>query len=369
MIQRFVCRDFRNLERIEWRPASGRQLVVGSNGTGKTSLLEALYLLATTRSFRGARPAECSRRGAPGFYLEAEVAGGRGARLGLGWTPGSGVERRVNGKAASLAEHLEVLPVVAWSEADGELLDGPPRLRRRLMDQGLVAERPATLELLARYRRALDQKRRLLTDGGGGLAAWNQLLSQAAAELSAHRRRYVDRLAAELDAVLAGGGLELGRVELRYRPSPELPAGSSSAELLAALERSRGEERRQRRPLVGPHRDDLEMRWRGEGLRRQASAGEKKLLGLALTAARGRLMAGAGRPPVYLLDDADGDLDRARLAAAWRLFEGAGQVIASSHRPEAWRELAGGARWRLEGGRLEAVAGARKAPRDTSVNG
>ncbi len=164
--------------------------------------------------------------------------------------------------------------------------------------------------------------------------------------------------------MLADGGLEIGRVELRYRPSPELAADAArpAAAVLAALERASGEERRQRRPLVGPQRDELELRWRGEGLRRRASAGEKKLLGLALTAARGRLMAAAGRPPTYLLDDADGDLDRARLAAAWRLFEGGGQVIASSHRPEAWPAGRETAWWRLDDGRLESAEGARKLP-------
>ncbi len=122
--------------------------------------------------------------------------------------------------------------------------------------------------------------------------------------------------------------------------------------LLAALEKARAEERRQRRPLVGPHRDELEVRWRGRGLRRAASAGEKKLLGLALTAARGRVLVADGREPIHLLDDADADLDRHRLAGAWELFRGAGQLLASSHRCEIWADFEGVRRWRLEGGRM-----------------
>ena len=154
--------------------------------------------------------------------------------------------------------------------------------------------------------------------------------------------------------MLEAGELELGDVELRYRPSPDTGEGGSQA-ILARLEEARDGERRQRKPLVGPHRDDLEVLWQGRGLRRAASAGEKKLLGLALTAARGRLLGGAGRQPVYLLDDADGDLDRRRLATAWSLFGEAPQLVATSHRPEAWEAVGEVTRRRLVDGRFEAA--------------
>ena len=354
MIERFTCRDFRNLEPLEWRPEAGRQIVVGANGAGKTSLLEALYLLATSRSFRGARPAECCRRGAAAFFLEAEIGGERRARLAVGWSADGGLERRLNGKSATPSDHLAVQPVVAWSAADAELLDGPPLLRRRLLDQGVVAARPGALAVLARYRQALEQKRRLLAEGLEGLGPWNELLAAAANELIELRRDHAEQLGAALAAVLVEGGLDLGRVELLYRPSADPGAGGSMA-VLEQLERTRDAERRQRRPLIGPHRDDLEVLWQGRGLRRAASAGEKKLLGLALTAARGRLLEAAGRQPLYLLDDADGDLDRRRLEASWGLFTGASQLIATSHRPEAWSVVGGVVERRLEDGRMEVV--------------
>ena len=330
-------------------------MIVGANGAGKTSLLEAVYLLATSRSFRGARPAECCRRGAEAFYLEAEIDGDRRATLGVGWTAAGGLERRLNGKTASLADHLAVQPVVAWTAADAELLDGPPVLRRRLLDQGVVGERPAALAVLARYRQALDQKRRLLAEGGTGVGPWNELLASVAAELVALRRAYAARLGGGLEAVLAGSGLTLGSVELVYRPSID-PGDGGAEEALARLEEVREEELRQRRPLAGPHRDDLAVLWQGRGLRRAASAGEKKLLGLALTAARGALLESAGRRPLYLLDDADGDLDRGRLGVAWELFSEAPQLLATSHRPDAWETLGAAVTQRLESGLL-AVAG------------
>ena len=174
-----------------------------------------------------------------------------------------------------------------------------------------------------------------LAEGARGLTPWNELLAASAAELIAMRREYAGRLAESLTGVLEASPLDLGTVELNYRPSIDPGEGGAEA-VLAGLEKARQGERRQRRPLVGPHRDDLEVLWQGRGLRRAASAGEKKLLGLALTAARGRLLEAAGRRPLYLLDDADGDLDRARLEVAWGLFGGSAQLVATSHRPEAW---------------------------------
>ncbi len=215
--------------------------------------------------------------------------------------------------------------------------------------------RAASLAVLARYRQALEQKRRLLAEGGAGLGPWNELLAGSATELIELRRGYAARLGEAMAAVLAASRLELGRVELVYRPSPDAGDGGATA-VREALERARGEERRQRRPLVGPHRDELELLWQGRGLRRAASAGEKKLLGLALAAARGRVLEEAGRPPLYLLDDADGELDRRRLAAAWELFAGADQLIATSHRPEVWEGVEGLVRGRLEAGRLAVSA-------------
>jgi DNA replication and repair protein RecF len=354
VIERFSCRDFRNLGPLEWRPVAGPQLVVGANGAGKTSLLEALYLLATSRSFRGARPVECCRRGVEAFFLEAEIGAERRARLAVGWTAEGGLERRLNGKATTLAEYLAVQPVVAWTAAEAELLDGPPELRRRLLDQGLVVERPGSLAVLARYRQALEQKRRLLAEGHAGLRPWNELLAAAAAELIGLRREYAARLGRGLAAVLEDGGLDIGSVELVYRPSVD-PGDGGAEVVLARLEEARAGERRQRRPLLGPHRDDLEVLWQGRSLRRAASAGEKKLLGLALTAARGRILEGAGRRPLYLLDDADGDLDRRRLELAWGMFAGAPQLVATSHHPEAWEAVDGVVTGRLEKGLLRAA--------------
>jgi len=86
-----------------------------------------------------------------------------------------------------------------------------------------------------------------------------------------------------------------------------------------------------------------------------ASAGESKAFGLLLAAAQGEVVTAGGREPLYLLDDADAELDRGRLAAAWEAFSGAGQLLATTSRPQAWEGVPREASWAVEGGRARAL--------------
>lgn len=324
--------------------------MLGPNGAGKTSLLEAIYVLATTRSFRTSRLSECCRHGgSESFDLTGQIEGEARVDLSFTWSE-EGRRRLLNGNESSLGEHLEVLPVVSWSATDSEVIDGAPAARRRLLDRGLVSLQPRSLGVLSRYRRALEQKRQLLYRGQGALRPWNELLATTAAEIRSLRAAYVERLSAALAELLAESRLDLPPVVLEYRPSPqtERPGAEAILEALEALERR---ERQRRSPLAGPHREDLVVGWAGHEARRVASGGERKLLGTALAAARGRVLAAAGRQPIYLLDDLDAELDRGRLEAVWSLFQGRGQVLVSSHRPEVWTDLETDSRWRLERGR------------------
>jgi DNA replication and repair protein RecF len=284
------------------------------------------------------------------FHLSGEVDSGVRSRLEVGWVAGERF-RRVNEKLVPLVEHLRLLPIVAWTDADRDLLTGPPSLRRRFIDQGIVSERPAALETLARYRQALASKRALLVARRHGLAPWNEVLAAAASEIIKLRCDYVERVARELVAVVSASGFPLPSVEIRYRPSIAI-SEVSAARVLEHFEGFEQRERERRRPLVGPHLDDAEILFGGRGIRRVGSAGERKVLGLLLAAARGRLLAAAGRDPIYLLDDVDAELDRSRLEAAVGVFSGATQVLLSSNRTEIWRRVGGAIQWRLEEGRL-----------------
>lgn len=416
MLVTLKTRGFRNLQPLDFSPGAGSHLLLGDNGAGKTSVLEAVYLLATTRSFRTSQVAECARHGAAHFHLEGEVEDRSRVRLEVGWSEtaeGGRRHRAVNGNDTTLAEHLEVLPVVAWTAAEAEILTGAPALRRRLMDRGVVATRPGVLEELTRYRRTLGQKRELLASGradrgargSAELETWNALLAAAAARVMTLRHAYVRRLEARLREVWGEADLPFPEVRLIYRPSPALrlpeetppapgekggstgdgagpegalPEGgepvpsaveagppspeapgppSLEAAILERLERSAGAEIRRGTPLLGPHRDDLEISWGGHPVRATVSAGERKSLSLLVTAAHGRALAAAGRSPVYLLDDLDAELAPGTLARVWQVFAGSRQLLATSNRPAVWEGLAVDHRSRLTRGALSRDAG------------
>lgn len=358
MLTRLEGESFRNLATLAWEPGPGRHLLSGGNGAGKTSLLEAVYTVATTRSFRTPRLAECVRHGASGFRLAAEVEDEARTALAVSWSA-EGRERSVNGARVSLSEHLGVLPVVPWTSDDVEVLAGAPARRRRFLDRGVVSLRPGALDALRRYRDALAEKRGLLARPGprstggadGGLEAWNRVLAGAAVEVARLRSAYAGELEAQLGAVLQETGLPFPPVTFAYRPSP-VAALEGEEEIFSRLARAAPAERRRGIPLLGCHRDDLDVHWGGRPAAQVASAGERKALSLALVAAHGRVLARAGREPVYLLDDLDAELAPDTLAALWRAFRGVRQLVATSNRPGVWEPLETDHRWRVEDGHI-----------------
>lgn len=353
MLSILAASHFRNLEPLKWGPGPGSHLLLGGNGAGKTSVLEAIYGVATTRSFRTSRLEDCLQHGARSFHLEAEVETDWRATLEIRWAEGKRT-RSLNGKTSSLVEHLGVLPLVAWTRAEAEVLVGAPRARRRFMDRGVVGSRASALEVLNRHREALTHKRQLLLQGGEGLEVWNHLLAGAAAELIRLRHAYVERLRETLVTVVEQSGLPFPPIEARYRPSPSNGLEGADA-IQENLERIQDRERRRQLPLVGPHRDELEILWGGHDIRRVASAGERKALSLLLLAAHGRALEAVGTRPVYLLDDADTELAPQTHAAVWNVFREAEQVIATSNRPQVWLTLDVGKAWEMDRGRMKVL--------------
>lgn len=364
MLERLQANGFRNLSRLDWRPKAGLQILLGDNGAGKTSLLEAVYLLATTRSFRTHQIQDCLGHGASRFYLQGEIR--TDARFRLEVTlEGRQRHRRLNGSASTLGEHLAVLPVVAWTSRDSELVSGPPEERRRFLDRGVVSSKPRGLELAGKYRRILHQKRQLLVRGQGGLDSWNEMLATYAAGLIRERQDYVNLMSRHILRVIEDSGLPFCDLELVYKPS--LSPDLEPEEIFRRFKDLEAEERRRQRALAGPHLDDLEILWRDHSLKKVASAGERKAVGLTLLAAHGRVLRSLGHEPIYLLDDADTELSAATLGKVWKAFSGCGQLIASSNRPEVWNELPVEGFWHLDKGGLEGASGdSPKRPTDGS---
>ena len=347
---------FRNHSSLTFAPEPGLNVLVGTNGQGKTSILEALHVLLTGRSFRTAKLAECLGWDAGGRATVAgELATGsqvRGVRLELVGREG-GVE--VRGTLCPWAG------AVSFAATDLALLAGGPHLRRAYLDGAAARLGPAHAEASRRYRLVLQQRTRLLGDLGGRpdgdrlLLPWDEQLAGLGSEI-VHRRLEALALLADavrgvLEALVPGSdGVSLG-----YEPSvaPGTDREATRGALLAALATTRAGDVRRGLTQVGPHRDDVAVRLGRADARRDASRGEQRLLALALRLAVAVVVQRRhGEGPVLLLDDVLSELDRAIGGRVLAWLENQGQVVytATDAQPGA---AAAGTGWLLTDGRLE----------------
>jgi DNA replication and repair protein RecF len=299
----------------------GTTVITGANGTGKTSVLEALAYLGSRRSFRGAPPEALVRSGAESAVVRAAIEGPDSpSTVEAEIRPGGRSRTKVNHKLTTARKDLATAaPCTVFSPDDLALVGGGPRGRRELLDDALGALDPRGARAADDVERVLRQRAALLRQAAGratpevtaSLDVWDQRLAESGEALVASRRALADALGAlvgEGYARLAGAaGREL--VALSY-------ARSWEGDLSGALGASRREDLRRGVNTVGPHRDDLVLTIDGREARTHASQGEQRSLALALRLSVHRLVC-ARTPlrPVLLLDDVFSELDPARSRA------------------------------------------------------
>ena len=325
----------RNLKGVRVSLSTGLTILVGRNGQGKTSLLEAAYLLSTGRSFRTPRVDDLiSRAGGP-----LRVAGTVCSRLGtseIKVLADSG-ERSlvVDGLQMEVEGLLGRLDVVALTAERMDVLRGGPGERRRFLDRGVIGLAPSFLRVLGTYRRLLLQRNALLRSARAErrveseLEAWDERLVDAGAAVHQERRRYALQLAARMGAagrVLFPDGNGL---TLRYRPSPAEAADREAiqfaAVFAAALEKGRARDLALGQTCRGPHRDDLIVELDGTDLRQAGSAGQVRSAMVGLKLGKLSLLhERRGEAPVLLMDDFDSDLDEIRVHALAEYLSGEG---------------------------------------------
>jgi DNA replication and repair protein RecF len=301
--------------------AEGTTVVTGANGTGKTSVLEALVYLGTGRSFRGAPREAMVRGGAERAIIRAELDNGGSPTLVEAEIAPAGRSRtQVNRKAVQGRKDLATAtPCTIFSPEDLALIGGGPRGRRELLDDTLALLDPEGARAADDTDRALRQRAALLRQSGGRLTpevattldVWDQRLARAGTTLVAARERLVEALAEFVGPAygrLAGaGGKPL--VGQRYQRSWE-------GELGEALAARRADDLRRGVNTVGPHRDDLFLEIEGREARTHASQGEQRCLALALRIGVHQLVRSrTAVVPTLLLDDVFSELDPARSRA------------------------------------------------------
>jgi DNA replication and repair protein RecF len=301
--------DFRCFSTATLEPGPAVNLLIGDNASGKTSLLEALYLLGRGVSFRASRPDTAIRFGAGALSVFGRLDWSSPPhRLGLEVNRKSGLTVRVDGETAGRAELAHAFPVQILDPASHELIQGPPAERRRFLDWGVFHVEHGFLDAWQRYRRALQQRNAALRAGAAEAAwAWDATLADAGALMETLRRKALDRLEPLVTARAAA--LLDDPPELKY-----LPGWAEGPCLLEALRQARERDLAMGTTQVGPHRADLRIALRTRRARETVSRGQEKLLVAALMMAQVAMVSEAlqGRA-VLLVDEPGADLDRARL--------------------------------------------------------
>jgi DNA replication and repair protein RecF len=335
-IESLQVRGMRNLGSVDLVPCPRFNVVWGDNGHGKTNLLEAIYVLATTRSFRTGRLADLVMHGGEVASVRARIREGTAAReQSVGVRAGARMVRVDGKRPATLAAYAVRTPVVVFHPGVVALSMGSGGERRRLLDRVALYLEPASLDAVESYTRALRERQRALQVRGTGardLDEWEELVVRHGLIVTAARRRAAEMLAqaaAEAFERIAPPGT---RLEATY----DATAPENAEAYRRALAESRDRDVRRGSASLGPHRDDLTLVLGEHPARNVASQGQHRAIVLSLKLAEIAVVRAArGLRPILLLDDVSSELDRGRAAALFTLLQQErGQVFLTTTRPE-----------------------------------
>ena len=306
-LERLWVEDFRNIAALEMAFSNNLNVVLGPNGSGKTSFLDAIHVLATGRSFTGSTASDFIRRGQEKSIVGGHIRNPDGVRASLGVEKtGATTHCRVDGEsvrsASVLSRHVTVLPLHARLF---QLLDDTPAQRRALLDRVLFHVEPLYLETYKRFHRAVQQRNELLKAGQrpAEFEFWDEEFLAAGESLNNSRLGCV----AHLNGWLAERHqiLELGTVGLAYRSG-----WRADQTLREALKENRQRELLVKSTTIGPHRAELKVLADERLARNAVSRGQAKLLTCLLVEAQLAYLEEHGRPtPILLVDDIAAELD------------------------------------------------------------
>lgn len=339
---------FRNLADPQFEFHPSVNLFVGDNGQGKTNLLEAIYLLATTKSFRTARLEHLFRRGESLLFVSGDTVGedGLSRTIAMGLEQMENSRRRellIHGQKVPLHEYLSTIPLFAYASDRLEIVRGGPEQRRRFVDRGIASIDPSHLQALGRFAAVVKNRNAVLAairnrrEGKTTLDAWDEALIGAARPLVLARANYLRELGEEYRSVVRELGYHVDSISIEYRPAG---IDGDLVSSVRAVEAARVRELAVGHTLAGPHRDAIEFRIAGVGAADHLSGGEIKMVVLLLKLAKIRLFHRKKVAlPLFLLDDLDAELDLGITRRLLTMLLGTTQIFTTSAKASIFNDL------------------------------
>ncbi len=328
-VSELSVRDFRSYDEVTVHFVPGLNVLIGSNGQGKTNLVEALSYLATFSSHRVASDVPLIKKDRAQAGIRVVVNDeGREITLDVEIHPGKTNKAKLNGSPLPKArEVLGALLTVVFAPEDLNLVKGDPSERRRFMDETVTLLTPSYAGTRSDFEKALKQRNALLKSAYGRtnadvmrtLDVWDAQLARAGAQVMANRMSLVSQLSPHVSQAYVTVSDDRGPFSINYETSLDVQAEVPTTELLEAalldaMSRRRKDEIDRGITLVGPHRDELTLELRGLPVRGYASHGESWSTALALKLGVFELLRQVSRhgDPVLILDDVFAELDEIR---------------------------------------------------------
>ena len=329
-LSRLLLRNFRCYHETEVVFGDKVNVLHGKNSSGKTTLLEALYLLSTGRSFLTPHLIHLVQNDQPHFYIESHFIKENVLQtLRLGF---DGKTKKISHNTTflkSFSHLLGILPCVLYSPKDGALISSGPQERRRFLNIQLGQTDPLYVYHLVRYYRAMEQRNVLLKkQSDSGIAAWEAIMGESGRFLVSKRLRLIEHLRPSLQAF----SLELSDNEdlfdLHYVPAI---SAENMLDFEARLAKHRPKEFAFGRSLIGPHRDDFQITYQKKEAKMFASEGQKRTCIAALKMSEWTfLKQETSLNPLFAIDDFGIHLDPERTQALYKKLSSFGQVIVTT---------------------------------------
>ncbi|QYR21702.1 DNA replication/repair protein RecF [Paenibacillus sp. sptzw28] len=324
---------YRNYEHLEVRTDSQVNLFVGPNAQGKTNLLEAIFVLALTKSHRTSKDKELIGWQSSDARIRGEVEKKYG-KLSLDLTlSAQGKKARINGlEQRKLSDFVGSLNVVMFAPEDLEIVKGTPGIRRRFLDMEIGQVQPGYLHSLGQYGKVLAQRNNYLKSTSPGssqqtmMDVWNMQLAEYGVKIVKKRQNFIHKLQKWAKHIHAGITAGTEELTIEYRPSFATDAAEEESVLfnqfMIKLTQVKDQELRRGMTLVGPHRDDLAFYINGKEASVYGSQGQQRTTALSLKLAEIELIhEEIGEYPLLLLDDVLSELDQNRQTQLIETFQ------------------------------------------------